>query len=167
MLIWVTGLAGAGKTTIATALFEKLKQKCSNIVLLDGDCFREIMGQDVGYDLNSRKIMAKRMSRLCKYLTDQGTNVICATISMHKEIHEFNHMAIKDYYEIFVDVSMDNLVKQDKKQLYSRALKNEIYDVVGVDLPFDKPENPDLIIDNNVHDQLQNKVQRILNIIKL
>ena len=78
MLIWITGLAGAGKTTIATALYERLKPEHKNLVLLDGDCFREVMGQDVGYDLNSRKIMAKRMSRLCKYLTDQDMHVICA-----------------------------------------------------------------------------------------
>lgn len=167
MLIWITGLAGAGKTTIATALYEKLKQKYNNWVLLDGDCFREVMGQDVGYDLNSRKIMAKRMSRLCKYLTDQGIHVICATISMHKEVHEFNRKAIKDYYEVLVDVSLENLIKRDKKELYSRVLKNEIYDVVGMDIPFDKPENPSLIIDNNEMNNLDIKVQKILDIVKL
>ena len=165
MLIWITGLSGAGKTTIATALYERLKRRHSNLVLLDGDDFREIMGQDVGYDLNSRKIMARRMSRLCKYLTGEGIHVICATISMYKEIHEFNRSAIQDYYEVLVDVSMENLVAQDKKQLYSRALKHEIYDVVGVDLPFDRPEHPDLVIDNNVHDDLNGKVQKILEII--
>ena len=167
MLIWITGLAGAGKTTIATALYERLKSEHKNLVLLDGDCFREVMGQDVGYDLNSRKIMAKRMSRLCKYLTDQDMHVICATISMHKEVHDFNRKAIKDYYEILVDVSIENLIKWDKKQLYSRSLKNEIYDVVGMDIPFDKPEHPNLIIDNNAHDNLDSKVQKILDIIKL
>ena len=62
---------------------------------------------------------------------------------------------------------MENLIKWDKKQLYSRSLKNEIYDVVGVDIPFDKPEHPDLIIDNNAHDNLDSKVQKILDTIKL
>ena len=166
MLIWITGLAGAGKTTIATALYERLKRRYNNLVLLDGDDFREMMGQDVGYDLDSRKIMARRMSRLCRYLVNQGVYVICATISMHKEIHEFNRSAVKDYYEILVDVSMENLVAQDKKRLYSRALKHEIYDVVGVDLPFDRPVHPDLVIDNNVHDDLNGKVQKILEIIR-
>ena len=165
MLIWITGLAGAGKTTIATALYERLKRRYNNLVLLDGDDFRELMGQDVGYDLDSRKIMARRMSRLCKYLTTQGIHVICATISMHKEIHEFNRSVVKDYYEILVDVSMENLVAQDKKRLYSRALKHEIYDVVGVDLPFDRPVHPDLVIDNNVHNALDAKVQKILGVI--
>ena len=165
MLIWITGLAGAGKTTIATALYKRLKGKYTNLVLLDGDDFRELMGQDVGYDLDSRKIMARRMSRLCRYLTNQGIHVICATISMHKEIHEFNRSEVKDYYEILVDVSMENLVAQDKKQLYSRALKHEIYDVVGVDLPFDRPVHPDLVIDNNVHNALDAKVQKILGVI--
>lgn len=167
MLIWITGLAGAGKTTIATALHERLKLEHNNLVLLDGDCFREVMGQDVGYDLNSRKIMAKRMSRLCKYLTEQDIHVICATISMHKEVHDFNRKVIKDYYEILVDVSIENLIKRDKKQLYSRSLKNEIYDVVGMDIPFDKPEHPNLIIDNNAYDNLDSKVQKILDTIKL
>ena len=165
MLIWITGLAGAGKTTIATALYKRLKGKYTNLVLLDGDDFRELMGQDVGYDLDSRKIMARRMSRLCEYLTTQGIHVICATISMHKEVHAFNRSAIKDYYEILLDVSMENLIKRDKNRLYSRALKHEIYDVVGIDMPFDKPEHPDLVIDNNVHNALNEKVQKILGVI--
>ena len=57
--------------------------------------------------------------------------------------------------------------KRDKKELYSRVLKNEIYDVVGMDIPFDKPEHPSLVIDNNVMDNLDSKVQKILDIIKL
>lgn len=167
MLIWITGLAGAGKTTVATALVNRLKEHYNNIILLDGDSFREIMGQDVGYDLMGRKTMARRMSRLCKYLTDQGLHVVCATISMHKDIHDFNRSAIKDYYEILIDVSLDNLIRYDKKELYSRSLKKEIYDVVGMDIPFDRPEHPDLVIDNNNHDKLDEKVKKILKLINL
>ena len=166
MLIWITGLSGAGKTTIATALYKRLKPKYVNLVLLDGDVFREAMGRDVGYDLDGRKIMAERMSRLCGCLVKQDIHVICATISMYKEIHALNRATIEGYYEVFVDVSMENLVARDKKQLYSRALRHEIRSVVGVDLPFDKPEHPDVVIDNNVCDFLDVKVQKILKIIK-
>ncbi|MDR0393311.1 MAG: adenylyl-sulfate kinase [Puniceicoccales bacterium] len=166
MLIWVTGLSGAGKTTLAVALYGKLKKKLSNLVLLDGDQFREMMSSDVGYDHSDRLIMAWRMAKICQCLTAQSIHVICATISMYKEIHMFNRANIKDYYEVFIDVSLDNLIKNDKKGLYSGALSKKIHNVVGVDLPFDRPENCDLIIDNNKKNALKEKVGRILHLIE-
>ncbi|MDR1505082.1 MAG: adenylyl-sulfate kinase [Prevotella sp.] len=165
MLIWITGLSGAGKTTIAAELYAQLKPTRPHLAFLDGDKCREIFGQDVGYDYPGRLTMARRMSRMCQYLTVQGIDVICATISMYREIHEFNRENIKNYYEIFIDVSLDNLIKYDKNNLYSGALKGKTKNVIGIDMPFKRPEKCDLIIDNNERKDLQSKVMAIIKLI--
>lgn len=164
-MIWITGLSGSGKTTFANALYQRLKD-VHPVVVLDGDCVRAIMGDDMGYDLDSRKIMGWRMARLCQYLTKQNLGVICATISMHKEIHAFNRENQMAYCEVLIDVALENLIRRDKNHLYSRALHHEIANVVGVDIPFDKPEHPDVVMDNNDYSGLEEKVDQLLRSIK-
>ena len=148
-LIWITGLSGAGKTTIGSEVYEIIKIKYLNIVFMDGDIIREILGNDLGHDIEDRKKNAIRISKMCEFLTNQNINVVCSTMSLFKEIHDINRRNIKKYYEIFNDVSIEELIKRDSKGLYSKALKGEINNVMGVDLPYDKPENPFMIIDNS------------------
>ncbi len=148
-LIWITGLSGAGKTTIGSEVYEIIKKKYLNIVFMDGDIIREILGNDLGHDIEDRKKNAIRISKMCEFLTNQNINVVCSTMSLFKEIHDLNRRNIKKYYEIFIDVSIEELIKRDSKGLYSKALKGEINNVMGVDLPYDKPENPFMIIDNS------------------
>ena len=84
---WITGLSGAGKTTIGIELLKILNTK-DNVIFLDGDELREIYGDDIGYSLDDRRKMAMRNSRLCKMLSNQGFDVICCTISMFHSIRE-------------------------------------------------------------------------------
>lgn len=165
-LIWITGLAGSGKTTLGKEVYRNLKVKYVNTLFLDGDSFREILGSDLGHNQADRLINAMVISRMCKFLINQNINVICATMSLFKEIHQFNRENIKNYYEIFLEVDRDELIKRDQKGIYSKALKGEIENVVGVDLPFDMPENPDLILNNSKADQLGKKSGLIINLIK-
>ena len=148
-LYWLTGLAGAGKTTIGRELYSLIKAKKSNVVFLDGDVLREVFGKNMDYSTNERIKIAFQYSRLCKLLTEQGIDVICATISMFKECWEWNRDNIPFYHEIYIRVPLDILIKRDQKQLYSRALNGEIQQVMGIDIPFDEPGKPDLIIDND------------------
>lgn len=164
---WITGLSGAGKTTIGKLFYQKLKEKNFNTVFLDGDILREIFGNDLDHSLGDRKKSAMRNSRLCKALSEQGIHVVCATISMFKEIRDWNRSHIKPYTEIYLRVPMETLISRDQKQLYSRALRGEIKNVMGVDLPVDDPVNPDLIIDNDgsstpesIADELHAKLTR-------
>ena len=83
---WITGLAGVGKSTLAKHLYETLKLLKPNVVLLDGDNIREVFDHDLGYSSEERLKSARRNSRLSKLLSDQGIDVICATISL---FHEF------------------------------------------------------------------------------
>lgn len=149
IVYWITGLSGAGKTTIGNLLYRKLKEKKKNVVFLDGDILREIFGGDLGYSVEDRKKSAMRNSRICKALSDQGINVVCATISMFDECRNWNRINIKSYKEIYIKVPIEILIKRNQKGLYSKALNGEIENVMGIDIEFEEPKNPDLVILND------------------
>jgi len=164
-LIWITGLSGSGKTTIGNALYLKLKQKYKNVVFLDGDSFREILGNDLGHNPKDRLENAYRIHRMCKFLVSQNIHVVCATMSLYKEIHELNRSEMRNYLEIFIECEIDELIKRDQKGLYSQAISGKQMNVVGVNLSFDKPQNSELTIDNTQQSALQEKVEKILDLL--
>jgi cytidine diphosphoramidate kinase len=148
-VFWITGLAGSGKTTIGRSLYHTLLKKKRPSVFLDGDTLRSIFGNDIGYSLTARRKSAMRNARLSKALADQGLDVICATISMFHSCRNWNRSNITRYVEIYLKVPMAELLRRDQKGLYGDAMKGRIKNVVGVDLPYEEPENADLIVQND------------------
>lgn len=163
-LIWITGLSGSGKSTIAKAVYEDLKNRYPNTVLLDGDDFRDVIGKRDAYSAKDRLQIALQISNFCKLLVNQGINVVCATISLFKEAQQANRQNVDKYYEIMVHCEMDELIRRDKKEIYSKALKGEMKNVVGVNMEFDKPENCDLTVNNTNQDALQDNILEILKL---
>jgi cytidine diphosphoramidate kinase len=149
MVIWLIGLSGAGKTTIGNEVSELWRQNGRKSVFLDGDAFREIMGDDLGHGREDRRRNATRVCRLCKLLDDQGIDVICCILSIFEESRRWNRQNLVEYTEVFIEVPMDELIRRDPKGLYRKALDGEIKDVAGIDLEFELPESPDLIIRNH------------------
>ena len=166
ILYWLTGLSGAGKSTIGRELYGLIRRKKPNVILLDGDILREVFGETQNYTSAARLELATQYCRLCKMLTDQGIDVICATISLFPECWSWNREHIPYYCEIYIRVSMDILIKRDQKQLYSRGIRGEIDHVMGVDIPHKEPETPDLIIDNNGFESPLVKANQILNLME-
>ena len=82
-------------------------------------------------------------------LSDQGVDVICCTISMFDECRQWNRENISNYKEIYLKVSIDELIRRDQKELYTKALRKEIKNVIGIDVDFEEPKQPDLLIENN------------------
>lgn len=164
-LIWITGLAGSGKTTIATEVHRHLKIRMDNVVLVDGDAVRDMFGADLGHDPQARYENALRITRLCKFLVEEGISVVCSTMSLYSTIHTMNRGITPRYFEVFVDVPMEELVRRDKNRLYSRALQGEIEHVVGVDQAFDRPKNPHLTIDNRQLTALEDKAKSVVRLI--
>jgi cytidine diphosphoramidate kinase len=146
---WITGLSGAGKTTIGSLLYRDLKRTKENIVYLDGDVLRGVFGGKNGYKTEERRELAGRYSVLCKLLSEQNIDVVCATISMFSDVREKNREEIKNYIEIYIKAPINILIKRDQKKLYSRALNNEIKDVMGVDIDVEEPERPDIVVVND------------------
>ena len=146
---WITGLSGAGKTTIGKLLYQKIKEKNPNTVFLDGDTLRQVFGADLGYTTEERRKCAMRYARLCAMLSEQGINVICCTISMFDSIRQWNRDHIQGYVEVYVRVSMKTLKQRDQKGLYSGTSEEEDTEVVGIHMDFEEPKHPDLILQND------------------
>lgn len=145
---WLTGLSGAGKTTIAHGLFERLRADKDNVVLLDGDTLRLVFGNDLAHDEEARRRSAMRNARLCHMLSGQGIDVVCATISMWEDCRAWNRANIPHYLEIYLRVPLELLRERDPKGIYARVARGELENVVGVDLAAEEPVTPDLVIDN-------------------
>lgn len=144
---WITGLSGAGKTTIGKIVYEKLKEKYPNTVFLDGDTLREVFGGIFGYEEEDRRQCAMCYARLCAMLERQDIHVVCCTISMFHSVREWNREHIHNYREIYVKVSWGTLQKRNQKGLYDEAKGEE--SVVGIQVKLEEPQRPDLILVND------------------
>ncbi len=158
ILYWITGLSGAGKTTVGNRLYYKMKLTNKNVVILDGDILKKIAGKDLGYEREERIERAYRYSALCKLLTDQGITVIICTIAMFDEIRSWNRDNIENYIEIFLDVDLDVLIERNRKGIYSKREGR----IAGIDIPVEFPKSPDIVIKNSEKDKLETEVNRIL-----
>lgn len=164
-----TGLAGAGKTTIGGLFYKRLKARKPDVILIDGDKHRAKKAARMGieaekaemddslYTTEYRKNGAWKLFKYCKKLVEQGRDVVCCSISMYSEIRDWNRNNINNYKEIYVKVKWETLLARNQKGLYSPGRKN----VVGVDLPFDEPDTPDVTIQNDGGSTPEEIVERL------
>ncbi|RSO09251.1 adenylyl-sulfate kinase [Streptomyces sp. WAC 06783] len=158
-VFWITGLAEAGKTTVAKALARQLRQFDIRPVLLDGNIVREALGETRSFDRAGRRKMAYTYARFGRMLANQGQVVICSTISLFHDVHKWNRENIERYFEVFLDVPLEELKKRDSKGVYSEADDKEI---VGIGVEPEFPENPDLQIANFSDIDPESAASRIL-----
>ena len=149
MVIWLIGLAGAGKTSIGKEVYKLVRNEDRSTVFLDGDRFREIMGDDLGHSLADREKNGWRMCKLSAWLERQDINIVACVLSNFPEQQKWNRENLDKYFEVYIEVSMDMLETRDQKGLYSGAKEGRIKNVIGVDLEFHPPENSDLVIQNS------------------
>ena len=165
MVIWIIGLSGTGKTTLATQVVQRIRADNGKVVLLDGDLIRTLFGNDVDHTIDGRRRNAERISVLSKYLADQGIDVVAAVLSIFPEWRQWNRKNIENYSEVYMKASMETLLSRDIKNLYAKAMRGEIKNVVGVDIPFPEPENPELVLDNNVdRDDLNDFIEEVMSL---
>ncbi len=164
ILYWITGLSGAGKTTIGNRLYYELRKENDNVILLDGDILKNIVGEHLGYSEEERRKRAMKYALLCKMLTDQGLIVICCTIAMYDAVREWNRKNNKAYVEVFLDVPTDILQERDQKGMYSRYQKGEIQNLAGLDVKVEFPKQPDIVIKNDGSFTIKECVEKILDV---
>ncbi|MFM7023352.1 MAG: adenylyl-sulfate kinase [Flavobacteriales bacterium] len=144
IVLWMSGLSGSGKSTIARALENELYAKGFLTKLLDGDNLRTGVNNNLGFSEADRLENIRRAAEVAKLFVENGEIVICSFISPTAEIRQMarNIVGAENYFEVYVNASFEACAKRDVKGLYKKALNGEIPNFTGLNAPFDPPANP-------------------------
>ncbi len=167
ILIWLSGISGSGKSTIANELEKKLYENNFLSYLLDGDNIRIGLNKDLGFTDDDRKENIRRISEVSRLMLDAGLIVITAFISPFKEERQLAKSLVleENYFLVHVDCSVEKCEERDVKGLYKKARAGEIKNFTGIDSPYEVPENPNLIV-NTEKESVDESVKKIFNAIK-
>jgi adenylyl-sulfate kinase len=148
LVIWLTGLSGSGKSTIAVALEKKLIESGFKAYLLDGDTVRSGLNKDLGFSENDRRENIRRIGEVCRLMHDAGLIIITSFISPFRTDRDFirSLFSSDEFVEVYLDASLNSCESRDVKGLYSKARKGIISDFTGVDSPYEPPLNPEIIL---------------------
>lgn len=145
-VVWLTGLSGSGKSTIARNLEVLLFEAGIRTLILDGDNTRKSINSDLDFSNTGRKENIRRVAEMAKLLNDAGVVVITAFISPFAEDRQLAKGIIGDdcFVEVFVDTSLECCITRDAKGLYKKAINGKIDNFTGISSPYEIPENPNL-----------------------
>ncbi|MDQ6656334.1 MAG: adenylyl-sulfate kinase, partial [Verrucomicrobiota bacterium] len=164
-VVWLTGLSGAGKSTIAQALEVELFARGMHTYVLDGDNIRHGLNANLGFSPEDRAENIRRVSEVAKLLADSGAVAITAFISPYRadrrRAREIALEAKADFIEIFVDAALEVCEARDPKQLYKKARAGEIRDFTGIDAPYEAPKDPEIVLRTAEH-TLEECIARVL-----
>ena len=147
-VVWLYGMSGSGKSTIANAAEKVLHQQGRMTTILDGDNLRTGLNQHLGFSDDDRRENIRRVAHVAKIFAQQGILTLVSVITPRQELRDLARDIIgADYYEVFVKASYDLCEKRDVKGLYAKAATGEIENFTGKDSQFEEPTRPDLIID--------------------
>ena len=159
--LWFTGLSGAGKTTISLIVEDAIREKGSNIEILDGDVVRENLSKGLGFSKEDRDTNIRRIAFVADLLSRNGTPVITAAISPYRDIRdEAREMMGDRFIEVYVNASVEACAERDVKGLYEKAFKGEIKEFTGVSDPYEPPLNAEITVEteNEEPDQSAAKI---------
>jgi adenylylsulfate kinase len=151
--LWLTGLSGAGKTTLAGKLAPALRARGVSVEILDGDDVRTNLSKGLGFSKEDRDTNIRRIGYVCRLLSRNGVAAISAAISPYSEVRDEVRQLIEQdgsaFIEVFVKCPIDVLAERDVKGLYKKALAGEIKGFTGVSDPYEEPEAPDVLIESD------------------
>jgi adenylylsulfate kinase len=167
VVLWFTGLSGSGKSTLAHALEEKLFQKGCRTFVLDGDNVRHGLNSNLDFSEKGRTENIRRISEVSKLMMESGLIVMAAFISPFNKDREEARKLISnyDFIEIYCKATLETCEARDVKGLYKRARAGEIKNYTGIDSPYEKPENPEIVIDTD-QQSLEESMSNILDFLK-
>jgi sulfate adenylyltransferase/3'-phosphoadenosine 5'-phosphosulfate synthase len=160
--IWLTGLSGAGKSTIAQALDQALRERQRHVEILDGDEVRENLSKGLGFSKEDRDTNIRRIAYVAKLVSRSGGVAITAAISPYRAIRDEARANVGDFVEVYVHCPLDVLVKRDTKGLYAKALRGEIQQFTGVSDPYEEPLHAEVVCNTDVETPDQS-VRKILD----
>jgi adenylylsulfate kinase len=164
LTIWMSGLSGSGKSTIANNLEFTLHSKNYHTYILDGDNTRLGLNKNLGFSEEDRVENIRRVSEVCKLMNDAGIIVICSFISPFKKNREQAREIIGEdrFIEVFIDTDLSTCEMRDPKGLYKKARLGEIKDFTGISSPFETPTDCIVLTNNNPED-LDKNVKYLLD----
>ena len=163
-VIWLTGISGSGKSTIAKLLKQKLESLVNDLHLLDGDDIRDFFEGDLGYSHRERVMNVRRVAFAASLLAEHGVLVIVANIAPYYEVRDFIRRKTKNYIQVYVKASLEEVRRRDVKGFYRKHEKGEIKDIIGVDDEYEEPRSPDLIV-NTVKEDPEKSTEKIIGML--
>ncbi|MDO5969798.1 adenylyl-sulfate kinase [Flavivirga aquimarina] len=160
-LVFFTGLSGAGKSTIANSLEERLYKEKIRTYILDGDNVRTGINKDLGFSPEDRSENSRRIGEISKLFIDAGFVVLATFIAPYKSDRERIKQTVnsENFIEVFVNTSLEVCEQRDIKGIYKKARTGEIKNMTGISAPYETPENPDIKVSH------LNTIEESVNII--
>ena len=155
LVLWFTGLSGAGKSTIAELVGAELERDGHAIEYLDGDVVREHLSKGLGFSKEDRDTNIERIGWVASRLTRHGATVIVSAISPYRETRDRARALVEAhgrFVEVHVATSVEECARRDVKGLYAKALSGELPEFTGVSDPYEEPASPELRIDTEEHE---------------
>ena len=165
LTVWLTGLSGAGKSTIATALMDELRERGHSVEILDGDIVRENLSKGLGFSKEDRDTNIRRIGFVAELLTRHGVVVIVAAISPYRAVRDEVREKIGRFLEVHVHCPIPELVRRDVKGLYQRAIAGEISNFTGISDPYEEPTAAEIVIDTGT-ESVEHSVRRVLEAVE-
>jgi adenylyl-sulfate kinase len=162
--LWLTGLSGAGKSTIAHAVAAELRKRQHKIEVLDGDEIREHLSKGLGFSREDRDTNVRRIAYVATLLARNGVGVITAAISPYRSVRDELRQDVPGFLEVHVHASLTTCAARDVKGLYKKAFAGEIPQFTGVSDPYEPPLSPDLVIDTE-QETVEQSVVRVLTLL--
>ena len=168
VMIWMTGLSGSGKSTVALALERELHRRGRLVRLLDGDNVRTVINRGLGFSPEDRLENIRRIAEVGRLFVDTGIITIACFVSPTRELREMARRIIgsDDFLEVYISTPLAECERRDVKGLYARARRGEVKDFTGISAPFEAPEHPALSLDTSCL-SVEESVERIISLLNL
>lgn len=161
-VLWFTGLSGAGKSTVAQKVAEKLKERNVKFEILDGDEVRENLTRDLGFSKEDRDENIRRIGYVAKLLSRNGVGVLTAFISPYQKMRDYVREQTTNFIEVYVNTPLKTCEERDVKGLYKKAREGKIDMFTGISDPYEAPENPEIELKTD-SESLEESTEKIIN----
>lgn len=160
-VVWITGLPGSGKSTIAKGVERELKARGLRVEVFDGDEVRKNLSRGLGFSKEDRDTHNKRVIYVCKLLTRNEVNAIVSLISPYRSTRAYAREQLPNLVEVYLECSIEECIRRDPKGLYKKALAGEINNMTGIQDPYEEPVNPEVTL-NTENDPPQQNIRKVV-----
>jgi len=163
--LWFTGLPCSGKSTVADAVADRLRERGLRVERLDGDIVRQSLSSDLGFTKEDRDKNIGRIIFVSKLLSRNGVAVLTSFVSPYRQKRAEARKETTNFFEVYVKCPITTCMQRDVKGMYKKALSGEIKDFTGVSDPYEEPENPEIIINSDV-ESVEESGRRIISMLE-